>query len=165
MAGGGEHMTGGYVRPEHRLVPEPTPESLAFWTGGREGRLLMYRCRGCGHWFHPPAPACFRCRSTEVGPEAASGRGRVAAYTVNRQPWVPGYPPPYVIAMIELAEEPDVRIVSNVVGVPAEDVRVGLEVEVFFEEWGDGGPDTVWLPLFRPPQPGPARLRPEQGGR
>lgn len=47
--------------------------------------------------------------------------------------------------MIELAEQPDVRIVSNVVGVVPEAVVPGLEVEVFFEQW-----DDIWLPLFRP---------------
>lgn len=135
----------GYERPEQRLLPQPTAESQVFWTGGRDGALMIHRCRGCGHFFHPPAPACFRCRSTEVGPEQVSGRGRVAAFTINRQPWLPGFPPPYVVAMIELAEEPDVRVMSNVVGVPVEDVRIGTEVEVFFEEW-----DDVWLPLFRP---------------
>lgn len=74
-----------------------------------------------------------------------SGRGRVAAYTINRQPWLPGYPPPYVVAMIELAEQPDVRVVSNVVGIAPEAVAPGLEVEVFFEQWED-----IWIPLFRP---------------
>jgi uncharacterized protein len=143
-------MAGSYVRPDARLVPDPTPESLAFWTGGRDGQLLVYRCRGCGHWFHPPAPACFRCRSLEVGPEPVSGRGKVAAYTVHRQPWLPGFPPPYVVAMIELAEEPGVRIVSNIVDVSPEDLRVGLDVGVFFEEWAAGESGAVWIPLFRP---------------
>jgi len=134
-----------YVRPEVRLLPAPTAVSEPFWTGGRDGRLLIYRCRSCQRWFHPGSAACFRCRSTDVVPEPVSGRGRVAAFTVNRQPWIPGFPPPYVVAMIELAEEPDVRVVSNVVGVVPETVSVGLEVEVFFEQW-----DDIWLPLFRP---------------
>jgi uncharacterized OB-fold protein len=50
-------------------------------------------------------------------------------------------------------EEPDVRLISNVVDVEPEDMRVGLEVEVFFEDWTglSGGEDTrVWIPLFRP---------------
>jgi len=134
-----------YVRPEVRLLPTPTAETEAFWTGGRDGRLLIYRCRSCERWFHPGSAACFRCRSIDVGPEPVSGRGRVAAFTINRQPWIPGFPPPYVVAMIELAEQPDVRVVSNVVGVAPESVSVGLEVEVFFEQWED-----IWLPLFRP---------------
>ncbi|MBP2369749.1 Zn-ribbon domain-containing OB-fold protein [Pseudonocardia parietis] len=138
-------MTAAYTRPGTRLLPDPTPESEPFWTGGANGDLLVHRCRSCTRWFHPPAPVCFRCRSLDVGPEPASGRGRVAAFTINRQPWIPAYPPPYVVAMIELADEPDVRLVSNVVDVAPEDVHVGLTVDVFFEQW-----DDVWIPLFRP---------------
>jgi uncharacterized OB-fold protein len=134
-----------YVRPQQRLRPSPTPESLAFWTGGADGRLLIAHCRACGHFFHPPGPVCWRCRSTDVGPEPVSGRATVAAFTVNRQPWVPGFAPPYVVAMVELEEEPDVRLVTNIVDIAPEAVTVGLAVEVFFEEW-----EPVWLPLFRP---------------
>jgi uncharacterized OB-fold protein len=142
-----------YRRPALRLAPTPTAESAAFWTGGRHGELLIYRCHSCGHFFHPPGPACWRCRSTDVAPEAASGRATVAAYTVNRQPWIPGLDPPYIVAIVELADEPDVRLITNVVDISIEDMRVGLEVEVFFEDWTamSGDEDTrVWLPLFRP---------------
>ena len=140
-----------YARPEQRLLPAPTAESRAFWTGGEQGDLLIHRCRSCGHWFHPPAPVCFRCRSLDVGPEPASGRGRIAAFTVNRQPWIPAFPPPYLVAMVEIAEEPDVRLVSNVVDLPLEEAAVGLEVAVFFEQW-----DDIWIPLFRPVASGSA---------
>ncbi|MCX2929457.1 Zn-ribbon domain-containing OB-fold protein [Mycobacterium sp. CVI_P3] len=142
-----------YQRPDLRLAPSLTPESAAFWTGGRNGDLLITRCRACGHYFHPPAPACWRCRSTDVGPEKVSGRATVAAFTVDRQPWIPGFEPPYIVAIVELAEEPDVRLMTNVVDVEGEHMRVGLEVEVFFEDWTSlsGGEDTrVWIPLFRP---------------
>jgi uncharacterized OB-fold protein len=142
-----------YRRPQMRLAPTPTPESSAFWTGGQRGELLISRCRACERFFHPPGPACWRCRSTDVAPEKVSGRARVAAYTINRQPWIPGFDPPYVVAMVELAEEPDVRLVTNIVGIPVEDVRVDLEVEVFFEDWTavSGDEDSrVWVPLFGP---------------
>lgn len=72
----------------------------------------------------------------------------MAAYTVNRQPWIPGLEPPYIVAMVELDDEPDVRLITNVIDVSLADIRVGLHVEVFFEEWGDD--DKLWLPLFRP---------------
>ena len=142
-----------YQRPSLRLAPCPTPESLAFWTGGRDGHLLIYRCHRCGHFFHPPAPACWRCRSTDVAPEPVSGRATVAAFTVDRQPWIPGFDPPYIVAIVELAEEPDTRLITNVVGIAPQDVRIGLQVEVFFEDWTDfsGDEDSrVWIPLFRP---------------
>lgn len=136
-----------------RLAPAPTAESKAFWTGGQRGELLIARCHSCEHFFHPPGPVCWRCRSADVAPEPVSGRAKVAAYTINQQPWIPGLDPPYIVAMVELADEPDVRLITNVVGVALEDIGVGLEVEVFFEDWTamSGEEDTrVWLPLFRP---------------
>jgi uncharacterized OB-fold protein len=143
----------GYQRPQLRLAPSPTAESHAFWTGGQRGELLISHCRGCGHFFHPPGPACWRCRSTDVAPAPVSGFATVAAYTVNRQNWIPGFEPPYVVATVELEDEPDVRLITNVVGVPVDEVRVGMRVEVFFEDWTalSGEEDSrVWIPLFRP---------------
>jgi uncharacterized protein len=147
---------GAYQRPQLRLTPSPTAESLAFWTGGRNGELLITRCRSCGHFFHPPGPACWRCRSTDVAPEPVSGRATVAAYTVNRQSWIPGFDPPYIVAMVELAEESDTRLMSNVVDADPDEISVGMDVEVFFEDWIalSGEEDSrVWLPLFRPVKP------------
>jgi uncharacterized protein len=79
----------------------------------------------------------------------------VAAYTVNRQSWIPGFEPPYLVAIVELEDEPDVRLITNVVGVPIEGIRVGMRVEVFFEDWTalSGDEDSrTWIPLFRPAQ-------------
>ncbi len=142
-----------YQRPGLRLAPSPTPESEAFWTGGRDGNLLISRCHACGHFFHPPGPACWRCRSTDVAPEKVSGRATVAAFSVDRQPWIPGFEPPYIVAIVEIAEDPAVRLITNVVDVEPADMSIGLEVEVFFEDWTalSGGEDArVWIPLFRP---------------
>jgi uncharacterized OB-fold protein len=91
----------------------------------------------------------------DVAPEPTSGRGFVAAWTVNQQQWLPGMPPPYIVAMVELAEDRDVRVTTNVVDIDPADLRVGLEVQVFFEAWGEGE-DRVWIPLFRP-VPAPAK--------
>ena len=142
-----------YQRPGFRLAPSPSAESAPFWTGGRNGELLIYRCRNCDRFFHPPGPACWRCRSTDVSPAPVSGRATVAAFTINRQPWIPGMDPPYIVAMVELDEEPDVRLITNVVGVSGDAVHIGMQVEVFFEDWTDVSGDEesrVWLPLFRP---------------
>lgn len=137
-----------HVRPEFRILPDPSMESGAFWAGGADGQLLIHHCNACGKFFHPPAPACFRCRSTDVGPQPVSGRATVATYTINRHQWFPGFPPPYVLAYVELADQPDVRLTTNIVGCAVEDVHIGQEVEVMFEQW-----DDVWLPLFTPVAP------------
>ena len=134
-----------HTRPEFRILPDYSWESKAFWTGGEHGELLIYRCRSCRYFFHPPAPACFRCRRTDVGPEAVSGRAAVAGFTVNVHQWLPGFPPPYVVAIVELDEAPDVRLTTNVMDCDVEHVHIGMKVEVFFEHWQD-----VWIPIFRP---------------
>jgi uncharacterized protein len=134
-----------YVRPEARTLPDPSKESKAFWTGGARGKLMIYRCRSCSRFFHPPAPACFRCRSTDVGPEAVSGRATVAASSVTVHSWSPTFPPPYVVAIVEIEEDPSVRVTTNIVGCDVHDVTIGMKVEVLFEERED-----VWIPLFRP---------------
>ncbi len=151
-----------YRRPQLRLAPAPSAESRAFWTGGERGELMICRCHDCGHFFHPPGPACWRCRSRDVAPEPVCGRATVAAYTINRQPWIPGFEPPYIVAMVELEDEPVVRLITNVVDVSLDDIRVGLSVEVFFEDWTDASGDEasrVWLPLFRPVNPHADRSR------
>ncbi|EHB58637.1 protein of unknown function DUF35 [Mycolicibacterium rhodesiae JS60] len=144
-------MTDTSERPAFRLVSAPPPEAIPFWTGGEQGRLLIMRCHSCRRYFHPPAPVCWRCRSFDVSPEAVSGKATVAAYTINRQPWIPGFDPPYIVAMVEIDEQPDLRLITNVIGVDIDHVAIGMPVEVDFEAWpvtGEG--TTVWVPLFRP---------------
>ena len=138
-----------YARPGFRMLPDVTADSEAFWSGGGQGQLLIYRCRSCGHFFHPPAPACFRCQSRDVGPEPVSGRAKVAATTVTEHQWFEGWPPPYLIAIVELDEESDVRLTTNIVDCSYDDVSIGMPVEVTFEQWEDDL-GAVWIPLFRP---------------
>ena len=125
----------------------------------------------CTTLVHPPVPICPACRSTEWEPTVVSGRGSVIGFTVNQHPWHPAFEPPYDIAVVALAEDPSVRLTTNVVGCDPADVHVGQEVVVRFEQHED-----VWLPLFEPtgdpdvadPVPEPERPRsrpPLPGGR
>jgi len=56
---------------------------------------------------------------------------------------VPGQQVPYVLAIVELVEQPDVRLTTRLVGVTPGNVRIGLPLRVRFEQVED-----VWLPLF-----------------
>lgn len=128
-----------------RPLPALNEMNGYFWTGGRDGKLRILRCQACGCYIHPYAALCPRCRSEAIAPEAVSGRGVVIAFTVNHQPWFPNVPVPYVVALVELEEQSNIRLVTNLPTMPATDVRAGLPVEVFFEEHGE-----VFVPLFRP---------------
>ncbi len=128
-----------------RPLPELTPWTEWYWTSGADGILRIQGCTDCGALVHPPVPVCPVCRSRSSAPTAVSGRATVVGYTVNQHPWHPDLPPPYVIAVVALAEDPGVRLTTNVTGCDVDDVRVGLEVQVRFEHL-----DDVWLPVFEP---------------
>jgi uncharacterized OB-fold protein len=134
--------------PPFRLLPRVEDTNEFFWTSGADGRLRFLRCRTCGYYIHPPSPICPIDLSRDLAPEAVSGRGTVLTFTVNHQPWIPGYDPPYVIAIVELEEQEGLRLMTNIVGCGPDDVSIGMAVEVTFEHNND-----VWLPLFRPVTP------------
>lgn len=128
-----------------RVLPRVTKLNEHFWRGGAEGELRFLRCQPCGTYVHPPAPICPACLSKDVAPEAVSGRATVATFTLNHQPWVPAPDHPYAIAIVEIEEQPDVRLMTNIVGCPPEDVHIGMPVQVCFEEHED-----VFVPVFAP---------------
>lgn len=130
--------------PSLRLLPRLSDDNTFFWTSGAQGVLTFLHCNACQFFIHPPGPICPRCLSRDVAPQAVSGRGRVATYSVNYQQWIPGSDP-YIIAWVSIDEQPDVRLTTNLIDVEPEDVRVDMAVEVVFEHI-----DDVYIPLFRP---------------
>lgn len=131
-----------------RKLPALTPDTAPFWQGGATGVLNIHRCSACARWLHPPAPMCPRCGSFDVTPCAASGRAEVLTFTINRQAWTPELAAPYVVAIVELVEQPGLRLLTNIVGCAPERVAIGMPVQVRFEQQ-----DDVWLPLFEPIEP------------
>ncbi len=127
-------------------LPDITDDTAAFWGGGADGELRIHRCRQCQTWFHPPSPVCPDCLSMDVGAGVTSGRGLVAGFTVNVQPWAPDMEVPYVVAVVTVDDAPGVQLTTRLIDVAPADVSVGMPVEVTFEQVAD----DVWLPLFRP---------------
>lgn len=127
----------------YRIPPAVGEVNEEFWTAGARGVLAINRCRNCSAWSHPPRRLCRYCGSQEIGPEAASGRGVVASFTVNHQQWGPDPTDPYVIALVELPEQPGLRLLTNIVNCTPDQVAIGSAVTVTFEHL-----DDVWLPLF-----------------
>jgi uncharacterized OB-fold protein len=76
-----------------------------------------------------------------------SGKGSVATYTINHQRWHPDLDVPFVIAIVELDEQPGLRFVTNIINCEPESVRIGMRVKVTFLQQ-----DDVWLPLFEADQ-------------
>jgi uncharacterized OB-fold protein len=127
-----------------RPLPQPDPETAFFWEAARKGELHILRCRDCGTYVHLPRPACRTCNGTDLAPARVSGRGVVHSFTVTHFP-LPGFEPPFAVALIELEEQPGLRLVSNVVDVAPDELEIGMEVEVTFGQVAD----DVTLPLFK----------------
>jgi uncharacterized protein len=127
-----------------RMLPALNEHNRAFWTGGVDGRLLISWCAHCERWTAPPAGDCPDCGGGLVA-RPVSGLGTVFTYTVNYQPFNPAVPVPYVIAIVTLDEQTDLRIATNIVDCAPDSVYIGLPVEVRFEPV-DG--DDVFVPVF-----------------
>lgn len=128
-----------------RPLPQVTAENEFFWTSGADGKLRLQVCQACDSLIHPPAPVCRYCRSLDVGVRAVSGKATLAGFTVNERFSLPGLPAPYVIAQVAIAEDPRVRLTTNLVDCDTDRLELGQPVEVVFEQVED-----VWFPLFRP---------------
>jgi uncharacterized OB-fold protein len=137
------------------LVAGSTPivveETRGYWEGTLREELLVQTCTACGNRQLPWGPCCTRCLSQDLGVLKASGRGTVFSFTIVRQAIHPTFSAnvPYVVADIELEEGP--IMTSNVTDVPVEEVRIGMPVEVWFDnEAEDAFHTKLRLPKFRP---------------
>lgn len=128
-----------------RHLPRVTPDNRHFWEGGRDGVLVLLRCPRCGYFVHPPGPRCPRCLSPEVEPSVVSGLARLYTFTINEHQWDSFMPKRYVIGNVELVEQAGLRLTTNVIGCEPEEVSIGMELAVCFEQNGE-----VFLPLFFP---------------
>ena len=126
-------------------IPVPTPETRPFWDAAKRRELSLPRCRACGTLHYFPRGVCPGCLSSDLAWERLSGRGTLHTFTIvhRGQKGFP-VPTPYVLAIVELAEGP--RMMTTLVNVEPERVRIGMPVAVLFRDVSD----TIALPLFEP---------------
>ncbi|WP_353943647.1 bifunctional MaoC family dehydratase N-terminal/OB-fold nucleic acid binding domain-containing protein [Streptomyces sp. HUAS MG91] len=136
----------GKARPR----PVVNRDNAGFWDGVARHRLLIQRCTECATLRFPWLPGCNACGGQEWDTVEASGEGTVFSYVVMHHPPFPAFDPPYAVGLIELAE--GVRIVSNVIGVPYDKVRIGLPVRLEFLR----ADEDLELPVFRATEGGEA---------
>ncbi len=140
--------------PQALLLPPVAPETEPFLEGARQGELRMQRCVDTGRLVFPP-----RATSPWGGrrvPEwvAVSGRGTIWSYVVPHPPLLPqfGDVAPYNVILVALDEDPNVRLVGNLVteagarldSVDPHSVEIGARVRVVF----DAVTDEITLPRW-----------------
>ncbi len=107
--------------------------------------LEMQYCPACEKYIFYPRELCPYC--LEVRPEwrECTGRGIIYSYTIVRKSLLQEFEDrvPYTYAIVELQE--GIRIPTNIIDCPVDQVRIGLPVELARVEESKNP-----IPLFRP---------------
>jgi len=137
-------MSGLSAAVADRPRPQITALTEGFWSAAREHRLVRPVCRVCATNFFTPQICCPACLSEDWSYETSSGRGAIYSSTVVHRAPVPGFEPPYHVAIVDLQE--NWSMLCNVIAPTAAPVPIGTPVEV---TWVDVDA-SLSLPAFRP---------------
>ena len=123
---------------EYKLTFKDYNEAL------KENKLLGLKCQDCGAITVPPKMVCQQCTESNLEVIELKGTGNIQTFTtVNVASEGREGEVPYIIVLVELDEGP--RIVSNVVGINADELEIGMLVEVTFEDVAE----DLTLPKFK----------------
>jgi uncharacterized OB-fold protein len=133
--------------PSDMPLPQVEPLTEPFWAATREGRLVIQRCTGCGTFRHLPHVLCAACQSGAYEWVESAGHGTVYTYTIvtHSVHAATVAAVPYNVVVVQLDDCGGVLVPSNVVDCAAEQVHVGMPVEVVFERITD----EITIPRFR----------------
>jgi len=110
------------------------------------GRLSFPFCQDCRrfHWY--PMPRCPHCQSRELEWRAVPSQGALYSWTEIHHAFDARYsgPLPYIVALIEFADAPGVRLVSNLVATRTSALAVGMAVEADFTGVVEGDGQLVF---------------------
>jgi hypothetical protein len=131
-----------YLKP----LPQIDEENRPWWEALKRHELYIQKCEQCGTLRHYPRAQCTKCLSSGTQWIRCSGKGTIWTYTVTNQNQAAGFRDslPYVMAWVDLAE--GVKMMTNIIDCPPEQVKIGMPVEVVYE---DVTPE-VTLAKFRP---------------
>lgn len=116
-----------------------------FWQGLKQRKLKFQKCSACGTFSHPPRVRCAKCKGEAWEWVESSGKGRIYSWTVVRQEVHPAFRVPFEVVLVEMVNEPGVRLISNLVDCGPEEVSFDMPVELCFREV-----TREWaLPMFR----------------
>ncbi len=132
-----------------KAVSIPLPlidlDNQGYWEATQKHELRVQKCNSCGTLRFPPRPICHVCNSFDSEWILCSGKGTIHSYVVVPRPAHPAFRDkvPYGVVLVDLEE--GVRLISNVVDVPSDQLSIGMPVEVVFDDVAE----DVTLPRFK----------------
>ena len=108
-------------------------DTRPFWEATKRSELLIQYCPQCSKYQFYPRVVCKNCLS-DVEWVVSRGRGTVYSFSVVHKAFNPEFKDkvPYILALISLDEGP--RMMTNLIGVAIENVKIGMTVEVDFSK-------------------------------
>jgi uncharacterized OB-fold protein len=130
-----------YYLPEGLPTPRAQRDGLdkEYWDAARRHELVAQRCNSCGGFQWGPEAICHRCHSFDLGWARLSGRGRLYSWI---RTWNPVHPAlreacPYLVAVVQIPEADNIRMVGNLLSDPLQNPPFDVEVEAVFEDHPD----------------------------
>lgn len=110
-----------------------------FWEAARDHQLKIQKCNSCGRFQWGPNVICHHCHSFDVGWGEVAPRGTIYSWERVWHPHLPALAQhvPYVILVVALDDDPQIRLVGNLVGDQTAPVPIGASVEAVFEDHSD----------------------------
>lgn len=131
-----------YLKP----LPQIDDFNKPYWEAAKAGRLVVQKCLSCGEYRFPQARYCHACLSENSEWRDVSGRGTIWSYCIFHRAYFKGFEGelPYNVILVRLDEGP--KMYSNLLGLPNEQIRIGMAVEACYVTVTD----NVSLVKFRP---------------
>src|SRR3954470_15790306 len=120
-------------RADFPLPDVDDPLVAPFFAGAARDELMVTRCDPCDAYVWYPQEHCPGCGGA-LSWVAVSGRGTLFSWAVVRRPFLPAFEAmvPFATALVALAEDPAVRIVTYLVDIAPDDLLADLPVMVTF---------------------------------
>jgi len=135
-----------YTKP----LPAISTLNQPYWDGLKQREMVLPKCEPCNKVWYPPTRFCPTCWSRDFSWQQLSGRGKVNSWVVFHQAYFSSLKDdvPYNVAEVELEEGP--RLLTNLVELSQTQIRIGMSVEVVYEDVTD----EVTLAKFKPARRG-----------
>jgi uncharacterized protein len=104
-----------------RPVPAPDEVPRFYWDAAAERRLVLTRCLHCQKLHYPPEICCVQSPFEKFEAVEVTVEGFIYSCAAVDRALHAGFleAPPYVVVVVELDDQPELRILANLVDVPA----------------------------------------------
>lgn len=132
-------------------IPLKDQDNQPYWDAADDHQLALQKCKDCNTYAHPPGPSCARCGSENISWEHLGDEvtATIYSYVISYRPFLPGFQDelPTIIALGELDKVPKVKIMCNVLNCDEKEIRVGMPVQMIWENITEDRALPQWIPI------------------